>query len=226
MIQVRILGVHSKYGLAVSSVVAIASQVHGDRLGLHVVNMTNNDDGLLEFAVFARFDRPTDELLNIFDANIASATGLFHDTIDGSDASALLFTSSQAAMSDNPDADSVVTIGLVTGDGNNTLLDPNCDASACITGSDLGVNAGWLSFPTQDQGVPDAEGRVLIAVFAPLNDAFGTPGIVSGSLMLTYRDRFGTPQFGLASFATPSHGGLGLLALAGVIGPRRRRPGT
>ena len=199
---------------------------HGAFVSLQVTNITNNNDGLSEYAIYAVFDAPTDELLSIFDANISTTTGFFHNTLAGKGASAMPFTTAELAVSDNPDADSFVTIGLDTGDGNNLMLDPLFDENEFISGSTLGTNAGWFVFPDNDQGVAGPRRQVLIAVFTPTNDVAGHAGIVSGTLTLTYDDSPGPglPVFVDASFITPAPGAVGLLALAGLGGRRRRRP--
>jgi hypothetical protein len=87
------------------------------------------------------------------------------------------------------------------------------------------VSGAWFNAnPLNDAGIAGIDGRVLVAVFTPLNDDTGRPGVVSGTLTVGY----GSPdvpgaQFGTASFITPGPGGLGLLALAGVAGGSRRR---
>lgn len=193
-------------------------------IGLQVVEITDNDDGLKEFALYAVFDEPTDELLNVFNANITTTTGFFHNSIGGMGQSGLPFTEFETGISDNPDADSFVTIGLMTGDGNMTLFDPWFDEDAFIFGSNLGSNAGWLNaFPQNDQGVPGPEGEVLIAVFTPLNNANGVPGIISGTVTVGYSVGGPEPKFGTDSFFIPAPGSLALLALAALAPHRRRR---
>jgi len=193
-------------------------------VGVQVENMTSNSLGLSEFALFAVFDDGGDVLVNVFNSNIATNTGFFHNSINGGQQSALPFTSAQSAVSDQPDADSFVTIGLMTGDDNQTILDPFFDVDHFLIGNGLGTNAGWFNINVfNGQGIPDEQGRVPIAVFTPLNDAEGNPGIVSGTLEVGYGDVNGDAQYGIASFITPAPGALGLFALAGLTGRSRRR---
>jgi hypothetical protein len=193
-------------------------------VGLQVEDVTSNSLGLSEFALFAVFDTNTDVLVNVFNSNITTNTGFFHNSVNGGGQSALPFTSAMTNASDHPDADSFVTIGLTTGDGNQTLLDPFFDEAHFLFGNGLGTNAGWFNINVfNGQGIPDDMGKVLIAVFTPLNGPSGQAGVVSGTLEVGYGDANGDAQYGFASFITPGPGGVGLLALAGVLGRLRRR---
>jgi len=198
----------------------------GGFIGLEVRDITNNQLGLREYAIYAVFDAPGDVLYGIGNANIASTTGFFHNTIDGQGASALPFTAAQTAISDHPDVDSFVTISFDTGDNNTIVLSADFDTDAFINGTTLGESVGWavtIPPPVGKQGNQDQEGRVLIAVFAPLNGFDGSPGTVTGSLLIGWDAPGQTVQFSPASFITPAPGALGLLALAGLTGRSRRR---
>ena len=219
--------------VAACAIAALTASVpaHADFLGLEVENITENSIGLVEFAIYAVFSEPNDVLLGVGNANIACTTGFFHNTINGTGALALPFTSAQNAVSDHPDADSFVTIDYSTGDSNNTIISPTFDVDAFINGNNLGADAGWSLAappPLGGQGTAGADGRVLLAVFTPLNQPGVKPGIVSGTLTVAWDDPDLFPtQFSNASFVTPAPGALGLLALAGVAGrSRRRRTGS
>jgi MYXO-CTERM domain-containing protein len=164
-------------------------------------------------------------VLNVFDANIQSTSGFFHNSINGGGQSALPFTAAETAISDFPEADSFVTIGLETGDDNETLLTFGFDEDAFINSNNLGENGGWLNLnPLNDAGLAGAEGLVLLAVFTPTNDAFGNPGIVSGTLTVGYHVEEGkSPQFGTGSLVTPAPGSLALVGLAALFHSRSRR---
>jgi len=198
---------------------------HATFTGLTVEGITDNDDGLKEYAIYANFDVATDVLISVGNTNIISTTGFFHNTINGQGAQALPFTSAMSAVSDNPDADSFVTIGLATGDGNGVVTDPNFNLDLFLDGHGLGENAGWINLMTfNGQGLPDELGRVLIAVFTPLNDSRGVAGVVSGTVMVGYDDGPGPPVFAFDSFVTPGPGMLPLQILATLAaGSRRRR---
>jgi hypothetical protein len=202
---------------------ALCNQIaHGDFVQLVVVDISDNNIGLAEFAVYAQFDDPFDEVIGILKPSILSSTGFFHNTIEGTGASALPFTNALNAESDHRDADSFVTIGLPTGDGNETILSPLFDVDAFLVGNS--INGGWFNGnPLNDAGMAGPSGLVLIAVFAPLNDVLGDAGVVSGSLQVGYVDASGEVVAVGSYFITPAPGVLGLLALAGLLGRSRRR---
>jgi hypothetical protein len=196
---------------------------HAEFVGLSVVDMTDNSLGLAEYAIYAVFDNAQDEL-HALSSNITVTTGFFHNSIGGFKQSIFPYTEQMTAISDHPDADSFVTIGLATGDGNQTGVDQNFDVNGFLFGNTLGVDAGWYnSFPPNDAGLAGEDGLVLIAVFTPLNDLTGNPGVVSGTVHVGYGAAGGGTKFADASFITPGPAGLGLLALAGMVGCRRRR---
>ena len=191
-------------------------------IGLFVENITNNDNGLSEYALYALFDDPTDNLLGVIDVDIVTNTGFFHNSIGGIGQSALPFTTEQTNMSDNPDADSFVTIGLMTGDDNATFLSISFDEDSFINGKNI-VGAWFNANPPNGQGLPGPNGEVLIAVFTPLKDKDGLEGIVSGVLTVGYSVGGPDPKFATDTFMTPTPGTLGLFVVAVFIGKRRRR---
>jgi hypothetical protein len=221
MKQQRVYFCLSRFGIGVALIVSSAAM--GEFVGLQIENITSNNDGLEEYALYAIFNSPTDNVLGVSHASIFTTTGFFHNTIAGGQQSALPFTSAQNALSDNPDADSFVTVGLFTGDGNGTILSPKFDQDECLFGDTL-TDSAWFYFPPNSgQGIPDGQGRVLLAVFTPTNDLAGSAGVVSGNLTVGYSVGGPLPEFGVGSFITPAPGALGPLALAGVMGTRRRR---
>ncbi len=208
--------------LSLLAFLSISHTASAKFIGLYVQDITDNDDGLSEYALFAMFDDPTDNLLGVINVDIITNTGFFHNSIDGSGQSALPFTDAETSISDNPDADSFVTIGLMTGDDNETILSASFDEDSFINGTNI-VGA-WFNFnPQNGQGLPGPDGEVLIAVFTPLNDGNGLAGIVSGVLTVGYSIGGQDPLFGTDSFITPVPGTLGLFALALFTGKRRRR---
>ena len=108
--------------IGAAMVLSISSVASATFIGLEVVDITDNDDGLMEYAIYAIFDDPTDILLGVGNVNITTSTGFFHNSIGGVGQSALPFTKFETGISDNPDADSFVTIGLMSGDDNATIL--------------------------------------------------------------------------------------------------------
>jgi hypothetical protein len=212
------------WGRSLCSLAALflSCHAHATFLGIQVLNTTGNSIGLAEYSIYAEFDNPGDELYGVL-SNIQVTTGFFHNTINGMGASALPFTSAQSAMSDHPDADSFVTIGLPSGENNVTDLLPGFDIDGFLYGTTLGEEGAWAVSTGNGQGLAGPSGLVLIAVFTPLNDAAGIPGVVSGTVTVGYGAADGSLQFADASFITPGPGALGLLALAGLMGRTRRR---
>ena len=198
---------------------------HATFTGLLVQDITSNSYGLAEYALYAHFDDPADEMHVVGDANVISTTGFFHNSINGMGQSALPFTEEETAISDFPEADSFVTVGLETGDDNATILTFGFDEDAFISGNNLGTNAGWANLnPFNDAGLAGQDGLVLLGIFTPTNDEVGNPGVVSGTLTVGYSVEKGkSPQFGTGTFITPAPGALALLGLAAMRGSRRRR---
>ncbi len=208
--------------IGVATVLSVSTVAPATFIGLEVVDITDNDDGLMEYALYAVFDDPTDVLLIVFFADITTTTGFFHNSIGGIGQSALPFTEFETGISDNPDADSFVTIGLMTGDDNATMLFGSFDEDAFINGNSV-IGAWFNPFAPNGQGVPGPNGEVLIAVFTPLNDANGVPGMIGGTLTVGFSNPDLPPgQSGSDSFFIPAPGSLALLALA-ALAPRRRR---
>jgi hypothetical protein len=103
------------------------------------------------------------------------------------------------------------------------VVNPDFDVLGFLLGSTLGQDGAWGLLTNNGQGLAGPSGLVLIAVFTPLNDASGAPGVVQGSVTLGYGAADGSLQFVDAFFITPAPGALGLLALTGLMGKRRRR---
>ena len=211
---------HSRRGFETGS-----SQTQATFTGIVVQDLTENSYGLPEFGIFASFDDASDDVLTVGNANIVSSTGFFHNSINGQGQSALPFTEAETAISDFPEADSFVTIGLFTGNNNATAIGLGFDEQEFINGNNLGASAAWANFdPFNNAGLAGPSGLVLLAVFTPTNDEFGNPGVVSGTLTVGYHVENGkSPQFGTATFITPAPGALALLVLAAMGGSRRRR---
>jgi len=216
------LGSNALATICVTVSFAMGACCQAEFVCIEVVDVTSNALGLKEYAIYARFDDPVDTLYGV-ESSISVDTGFFHNTVQGTQASVLPFTVAQTAMSDHPDVDSFVTIGLSVGDENATVVNPDFDVLGFLFGSTLGQDGAWGLLINNGQGDAGPSGLVLIAVFAPLNGASGAPGVVQGSVTLGYGAADGSLQFVDASFITPAPGAVGLLALAGVAGRSRRR---
>jgi hypothetical protein len=207
----------------------LVTSAHAGFVGIVVQDVTDNGVGLAEYAIYAKFDNPDDELIGIVDPMVTVTTSFYHSTVDGQK-SALPWTTAENAIADTPDVDSFVTIGLATGDGNSTIVFQPFDMDAFLNGSSLvgTPGGGWVQTNVGNpQGTPNAEGLVLVAVLSPTNDVTGTPGIISGNLTFGFSDGRSGPgvTYITASFTTvpaPS-AGLALFAATALSRSRRRR---
>jgi hypothetical protein len=193
---------------------------YGDFVGISVEDITQNDDGLKEYAIYCVFDDPSDLLISV-GGDIGSTTGFYHSSVNGMK-SALPWTAAENALSNNPDVDSFVTIGLTTGDNNITDLLPSFSEADFFEGNSLGNEAQWVAL-SQTQGLAGSSGKVLIAVFAPTNDLSGRTGIVSGELVIGYMKGGTTSALGFDSFTTvPAPAVCAALVLCPLVSRRRR----
>lgn len=217
---------NSKYGMYVLGILSASlcqPPASAAFVSIAVEDVTANDDGLAEYAVYAMFDNPNDWLNGIAQANIFSSTGFYHSSVNGQK-SALPWTTAQNALSDNPDVDSFVTIALSYGDFNQTNL-VNFDLDAFFNGTSLGEDVLWYSPAAPIQGLAGEDLKVLIGVFAPLNDNSGNAGVVSGTLYVSYfNSTTGKADVAFTSFTTvPAPAALSLFLAATAFAQGRRR---
>jgi hypothetical protein len=213
-------GVIGYAAFACVAVCTMANTAPATFVGICVDDITSNDDGLKEYAVYLCFDDPADGIIGVSKANVVSSTAFFHSLVNG-EKSALPWTVAQNAISDNPDADSFVTVGLFTGDGNTTMLGPGFDEAAFLNGTTLGTDASWFAFNSAFAG---PSGKILVAVLAPLNDASGNAGIVSGLIHFVYAKGGTTITVAEDTFTTvPAPAGGIMLLVAPFLMRRRRR---
>jgi len=133
--------------------------------------------------VHARFDVPTEVLLNVFDATMTL-------TYQGSAVPGLLQATDpdlELGPSFRPFAfvpsnepwmyDSYVTIGAEQGDPSGTVLDPGFDDSGAAEGLGFGGASGWYNLPpTNGLGTAGSDLRVFIGQFVVPSAAF-VPGL-------------------------------------------------
>ena len=114
--------------------------------------------------VYAVFDDSADRLVSVAFSNVSTTAqqGFFQHTLGGNTAPAC----GQIALEPTLECDSFVTLGLDcfnSIDGSST--DPDFDSTGFNTSGE--VDGGWYNIdPTNGQGAPDANGRVLIARFS------------------------------------------------------------
>lgn len=201
----------------------LAGSAGASFVGLTVEDITDNSLGLPEYALFAHFSNPEDVLLSVNSASITSTTSFYHSTMLVSGAQSVLpWTKAQNAFTDTPDVDSFVTIGLATGDGNNTLL-ADFDVQGFLEGNSIGDNAFWAAAGGQGKAGEDL--KVLLAVLVPTLDSMGKPGVISGALTLFIPVPGPDPgEYIDVSFTTvPAPPAVALLFALPILNRRRRR---
>ena len=213
----------------------VAGAAHAAFVGYEVVTTTNGT--LNKNVLYARFNGPTDTVLNAFHLNLAagSASPVFHhsDVITNC-------ADSTATGSWNPQFvcvpgafDSYVCIGGGEGfaSGNTTNADPDFGAAGFNQAQIPFLGApgnttngpGWFnSNPPNLQGRVDANGRVKLGQFV----MGAADGPVTLFLKVGYNaGAAGTVQFADGTFVLnfiPTPGALAVLSLAGLARTRRR----
>ena len=206
-------------------------------------NVTNSGQNLTVYSVYARFNGPTDTLLNCF--NLAatggsSLTGYWHKDNAEYNSGVLgqqfgTWNPSQTgSVTLNRPFDSYLTVGGQAAGTNTSNADPswvtggNADARSWNR-PDLPNNGtlGWFN-----SNPPNLQGRVGTAPNTATDVRVGQFVLSQGhdlrnmTLSVGYND--GVPgtavQFGTAAFAlgVPAPGAIALLGLAGLAGRRRR----
>ena len=209
-------------------------------------NVTNSGQNLTVYTVVARFNGPTDTLLNCFNfgaVNGSSLTGFWHKDNAYYNSGVLMqdygtWNPSQTGSATvNRPFDSYLTIGGQATPTNTTNADPswvsggNAD-SRSWNRPDLPTNGtlGWFN-----SNPPNLQGRVgqlnntatdvrLGQFVLSLGDNAAAANLRTYTLTLGYNDGVaGSPvQFATSSFSLPAPGACALLGLAS-LGSRRRR---
>jgi len=201
---------------------------------------TNSGIALDVYNVFARFNGPTDTLLNAFNFNRVDGTAgnmFYHkDTSSGNSGVLTKAYGSWApqatgSATQNRPFDSFLVIGGTATATNTTNADPSWPAAGGgWTRPDIpsGNNIGWFN-----SSPPNLQGRVFVGTGAAANtdlvrigqfvvDAGANGGV--WNLKIGYNSGVsGAPvQFAETTFNLPAPGALALLGLAGLAGRRRR----
>ena len=207
-------------------------------------NVTNSGQNLVVYSVFARFNGPTDTLLNAF--NLGSSTpgglvGFWHKDNSSGNSGTLgqefgTWNPSQTgSITANRPFDSYVTVGGQASGTNTSNADPswvtggNTD-SRSWNRPDLPNNGtlGWFN-----SNPPNLQGRVGTAPNTATDVRIGqfvlSAGHSARTMTLTVGYNDGVPgtavQFGTNTFdlgVIPAPGAVALLGLAGLAGRRRR----
>ena len=223
-------------GLAVSGMASAAF------VSFEVVStaVSNSGQSLVRYEVFARFNGPTDTVLNAFNfgavgGSAASYGGFWHkDNFDSSDPGQLSQTvgtwapQATGSASANRPFDSFLLIGGNPVLSNSTNADPSWGAALSWNRVDLPSNGtiGWFN-----SNPPNLQGRVGTAPNTATDVKIGQFILSAGdsaprTYTLTLRYNDGVPgsavQFGTGTFSLPAPGAVALLGLAGLAGRRRR----
>ena len=198
---------------------------------------TNSGQALDVYNVFARFNGPTDTLLNAFNFNRVdgSATNMFYHK-DNSDYNGGVLSNLYGTWAPqltgsatlNRPFDSFLVIGGNAGATNATNADPSWPAAGGgWSRADIpsGNNIGWFnSSPPNLQGRVGATGNTATDV--RLGQFVVGAGVDGGTwnLKIGYNSGVsGAPvQFAETTFSLPAPGAIALLGLAGLAGRRRR----
>ena len=205
-------------------------------------NVTSGAQNLVVYNVFARFNGPTDTLLNCFNLGAAagsgtSLTGFWHkDNASGNSGTlgqefGTWNPSQTGSITLNRPFDSYLTIGGLAAPTNATNADPSWGNPDSWNRPDVpnGANAGWFnSNPPSNAGRVGINNNLADSVrlgqFVMDRDAAGT----TWNLKIGYNSGVaGAPvQFAEATFVlglpVPAPGAIALLGLAGLAGRRRR----
>ena len=201
---------------------------------------TNSGVALDVYNVFARFDGPTDTLLNAFNFNRVdgSAGNMFYHK-DNSDYNGGVLSKVYGTWAPqltgsatlNRPFDSFLVIGSTATATNTTNADPSWpSAGGGWNRADIpsGFNIGWFN-----SSPPNLQGRVNVASGASANtqdvrigqfvvDAGANGGVWNLKIGYNSGVAGAAVQFAETTFNLPAPGALALLGLAGLAGRRRR----
>jgi len=230
-----------KFVASMALAAAVSSVASATFVQYVVVKTTTSNSGVAldVYNVFARFDGPTDTLLNCFNFNRVGGgpTDIFYhkDNAEGNDGVLMKEFGTWApqltgSATLNRPFDSFLVIGGTATAANSTSFDPSWPAPNGVNRPDLpsGFNIGWFN-----SNPPNLQGRVNTGTGASANtqdvrigqfvvDAGADGGL--WNLKIGYNSGVpGAPvQFAEELFAVPAPGALALLGLAGLAGRRRR----
>ena len=198
---------------------------------------SNSGINLDVYQLFARFNGPTDTVLNAFNLDRTTSSGILNgfyhkDNCDGNDGVlttsfgswAPSLTGSAAA---NRPFDSYLTVGGLPTAANGTSADPSWGNPLSWNRPDIpnNVNAGWFAPGGSIAGrvgqVGNTADSVILGQFVV---AAGTNFGNGFSITIGYNSGVaGAPvQFANGFFLVPAPGAIALLGLAGLTGRRRR----
>jgi len=209
--------------IAAAPLLAAASASAGF-VGYSVNSAANGN--LVTYRVSAQFNSSNDTVLRAFQLHAVQGDlgGFYHnDIVSSGTTTAAGSWNANFGLGANDDSYLVIGGNAGLNAGNSTVPDAgwingwNTPAIPDYTTSGI---AGYYNSVTENmQGKADANGRVLLAQFVlAANSASKTI-----SLKIEHNTTFGSPTtVSTGSFSIPAPGALALLALAGIVGRRRR----
>ena len=187
------------------------------------------------YKIYARFNGPTDTILNAFNLNgLAGATmnGFYHqDNASSASVLSTAFGTWNPALTGsatlNRPYDSYLTIGGIASATNGTSADPSWGSPLSWNRPDIpnNVNAGWFAPGGSIAGrVGQAGNTVDSVILGSFSVARGTTFGSGYSITIGFNSGVaGAPvQFANGFFLVPAPGAIALLGLAGLTGRRRR----
>ncbi len=189
------------------------------------------------YKIYARFNGPTDTILNAFNLNGlagASMNGFYHqDNASSASVLSTAFGTWNPALTGsatlNRPYDSYLTIGGIASATNGTSADPSWGSPLSWNRPDIpnNVNAGWFAPGGSIAGrVGQAGNTADSVILGSFSVARGTTFGSGYSITIGYNSGVaGAPvQFANGTFlgAVPAPGAIALLGLAGLTGRRRR----
>jgi len=218
-----------KKGMFVAAIAAgsfIASAATADFTGWSFENysVSNGAGDFCIIDLYADFESQSDNLLSVLNMNIQlNGADCFYNASQPPFVPPSLAPMSfgGAIPSDEWIADSFVTIGLnQEAEANGWSGDPNFEDNC----TNVGDGGGWFNVPpTNGQGTPDNDLRVLVGRFTVLKAEADAGASLSISGSAAYND--GSNAFSdLGTIAwIPGPGAIAMLGMAGLVGSRRRR---
>ena len=188
--------------------------------------VANGYEGLVTYRIYAEFSGEAgDGVVAIF-GNADSP--LSWQSTNGTFYNASILNSLTAPQDATPSIwlnqwDTYVTVGVDDADGDATSLSPGFSAEVNALASNFSAtNAAYFITPDEMQGMPDANGRVLIGQLTLFEgDSFIFGSALGTGSQLGLQDYNGTQYLNVPII--PGPGALALLGLAGLAGTRRRR---
>jgi len=201
---------------------------------LHLTTAPGQTGGIARdvYRAYANFNNPSDCLTGIFGNVVSPMTINMNGTTAFNPPSGGNVPQNASGVSYAPASqwDSYATIGLAAGyvgdPGANLILSPGFPTFITSAGIINNNNIAWATAGPLPQGLPNAQGRVLIMQFSVNDGASGLPTVNIGINYLaggTVVTQLFNQTFQLSPPPPPAPGGLAVLGIGVICGGRRRR---